>query len=90
MVKPKKHRRLLVIFLKDGKPLAQIVQKILEFGPESFESYDDHTFKIALKFLPELAKKLKGGLVRLVFNFLHELGLILLRHWMLQKLILEM
>ena len=78
LVKPKKHRRLLVIFLKDGKPLAQIVQKILEFGPESFESYDDHTFKIALKFLPELAKKLKGGLVRLVFNFLHELGLILL------------
>ncbi|MBI2052538.1 MAG: FAD-binding oxidoreductase [Candidatus Sungbacteria bacterium] len=77
LVKPKKHRRLLVIFLKNGKLLAQIVQKILGFGPESFESYDDHTFKVALKFLPELAKKLKGGLVRLCFNFLHEFVLIL-------------
>ncbi len=79
LIKPKKHHRLLVIFLKDVKLLAQITQKILRFGPESFESYDDHTFKVAIKFFPELARKLKGGLVRLGLNFLHEFWLIFLK-----------
>ncbi|MFY9493071.1 MAG: FAD-binding oxidoreductase [Minisyncoccia bacterium] len=79
LIEPKKHRRLLVIFLKDMKSLAQITQAILKFKPESFESYDDHTFKVAIRFLPELARKLKGGLIHLGFNFLHEFWLIFLK-----------
>ncbi|MBI2454232.1 MAG: FAD-binding oxidoreductase [Parcubacteria group bacterium] len=79
LIKPKKYRRLLVVFLKDIKLLAPITKKILEFGPESFESYDDHTFKVALKFLPELARKLKGGLIHLAFNFLHEFWIIFMK-----------
>lgn len=76
LVKPKNNRRLLVIFLKDLKHLAEITHKLLEFKPESLESYDDHTFKIAIKFLPDLAKKLKGNIFKLGFNFLHEFWLI--------------
>ncbi|MEK7565154.1 MAG: FAD-binding oxidoreductase [Patescibacteria group bacterium] len=76
LIKPKSDRRLLVIFLKDLKKLAEITHKLLEFKPESLESYDDHTFKIAIKFLPDLAKKLKGNIFRLGFNFLHEFWLI--------------
>ena len=76
LVKPKNHRRLLIVFLKDTKYLAEITHKLLEFKPESLESYDDHTFKIAIKFLPDLAKKLKGNVFRLAFNFLHEFWLI--------------
>ncbi|MDP3764604.1 MAG: FAD-binding oxidoreductase [bacterium] len=76
LIKPKNNRRLLVVFLKDLKRLAEITHKLLEFKPESLESYDDHTFKIAIKLLPDLAKKLKGNIFRLGFNFLHEFWLI--------------
>src|SRR3989344_3959156 len=76
LVKPKNNRRLLIIFLKDTKHLAEITRDLLEFKPESLESYDDHTFKIAIKFLPDLAKKLKGNIFKLFFNFLHEFWLI--------------
>ncbi|MEK7209415.1 MAG: FAD-binding oxidoreductase [Patescibacteria group bacterium] len=86
LICPQKHRRLLVVFLKDMSHLAEVTRRILEFSPESFESYDDHTFKVALKFLPELAKKLRGGLVRLMFNFLHEFWIIFMHG--LPKLIL--
>ena len=78
LIKPKKYRRLLVIFLKDMQTLVPITHRVLEFKPESFESYDDHTFKVAIKFLPEIAKKLKGGMIRLGLNFLHEFWLIFL------------
>ncbi len=79
LIKPKKHRRLLVIFLKDMGVLAEVVRKVLQFRPESFESYDDHTFKIAIKFLPELARQLKSGIFNLLFNFLHEFWLIFMK-----------
>ncbi len=79
LVKPKKCHRLLVMFLKDMSQLARITHKVLDFGPESFESYDDHTFKVAIKFLPELAQKLKGGIFHMMFNFLHEFWLIFMK-----------
>ncbi len=77
LVKPKKHSRLLVVFLKDLAPLADIANHILDFKPESFESYDDHTFKIAVKFLPALIKKMKGGIISLGISFLPELFAVL-------------
>ena len=79
LIKPKGYRRLLIIFLKDMNLLAQVANKVLEFKPESFESYDDHTFKVAIKFLPEMAKKLKGGIFKLGLNFLHEFWIIFLK-----------
>ena len=44
----------------------------MKFKPESFESYDDHTFRIALKFLPSLIKKMKGNFISMAFKFLPE------------------
>ncbi|MEK9183611.1 MAG: FAD-binding oxidoreductase [Patescibacteria group bacterium] len=75
LIKPKKYSKLLVIFSKDFKPLAQIVGKVLRHKPESFESFDDHTlklgirylfFRFALKFLPELYMIATSGLPKLV------------------------
>lgn len=73
LVKPKPHSRLLVIFLKDLKQLAETTTHVLKFKPESFESYDDHTFKIAVKFLPQLMKQMGGNLITLGLEFLPEL-----------------
>lgn len=75
LVHLKKFSKMLVIFLKDLNSLAKIVHKVLEFKPESFESFDDHTlklgmrylfFRFAIKFLPELWMIITGGLPRLV------------------------
>lgn len=53
-----KHREMEVIFLHDMKHLGQIIDIVLPLKPESFESYDDNTLKLALRYFPEFAKKL--------------------------------
>lgn len=66
-----KHREMMVIFLQDMSHLGQIVDAVLPLKPESFESYDDNTLKIALKFFPEFAKKLGlRGLISSGFAFM--------------------
>lgn len=73
LVKPTKHSKLLVMFLKDLKNLGNIVNRVLEFKPESFESYDDYTLKFALKFLPEIIHVFKPkNLLSLAFQFIPE------------------
>ena len=75
-VRPKKHSRLLVMFLNDVGRLGDIVHGVLAFKPESFESYDDQTlrlgmrymlFRFGFRFLPEAWMALRnGGLPKLV------------------------
>lgn len=77
LIHPKTHTSLLLIFLKDLKSLADIANHILKYSPESFESYDDHTFKIALKIFPDIAKKLKGNILKLAWSFLPEFWMML-------------
>lgn len=73
LVHPKKHSKLLVIFLYDLGNLGEIINRILEYKPESFESYDDQTLKVAVKFLPQLIKSIKSdNLISLAFQFLPE------------------
>ena len=73
LIHPKKHSTLLVIFLKDLKNLGRVVEKVLKHNPESFESYDDHTLKIALRYLPDMIKLLGAkSLVSLGIQFLPE------------------
>lgn len=60
LIKPKKKSRMLVIFLRDLAHLGDIVNRVLQFKPESFESYDDHTLKLAIQFFPEILKSIKA------------------------------
>ncbi len=53
-----KHRDMLVIFLNDTSHLGQVINEVLALSPESFESYDDNTLKLALRYFPEFAKQL--------------------------------
>jgi FAD/FMN-containing dehydrogenase len=52
------HREMMVLFLHDLKHLAEIISTVMPLKPESFESYDDNTLKLALKYFPEFAKQL--------------------------------
>ncbi|MES2087435.1 MAG: FAD-binding oxidoreductase [Patescibacteria group bacterium] len=76
LVKPKPFSSMLIIFLPSLDPLAEITQKILKFKPESFESFDDHTFKVAMKFFPAIVKKLNSNLIKLAFQFFPEFWMV--------------
>jgi FAD/FMN-containing dehydrogenase len=54
VVKPKPHRAMLVIFMSDLGILPEIVHRVLKQSPESFESYDDKTFGLAVRFMPQM------------------------------------
>ena len=59
LVPVKKHHEMEIIFLHDLDHLGQIIDTVLDLKPESFESYDDNTLKLALKYFPEFIKQLK-------------------------------
>lgn len=66
-----KHRQMMVIFLKDMSHLGEIINEVLPFQPESFESYDDNTLKLALRFFPEFARQLGiNGMIQASLAFL--------------------
>jgi FAD/FMN-containing dehydrogenase len=78
LVPIKKHSKLLVIFLKDLKHLAEIVNTVLPYKPETFESFDNYTLKIALKYLPEVIKIMKPkNVFKLGLQFIPELKMVL-------------
>ncbi len=78
LIKPKEHSTLLVILLKDLDKLADVVLRVLEYKPESFESYDDHTLRVALKFLPDMIKLLGAkNLISLGLQFLPEFWMVI-------------
>jgi FAD/FMN-containing dehydrogenase len=72
LIHPKKYSRMAVIFLKDLAPLVETVAAVMKFKPESFESFDDNTLKIALRYLFGLIKLLKQNIFGIAWNFLPE------------------
>ncbi len=74
LVRPKEHRAMLIMFLTDLDDLPEIVHRVLARKPESFESYDDKTFALAVRFLPSMLKSMGlRKMFTLGFSFLPEL-----------------
>ncbi len=77
LVKQQPYRSMLVIFLKDLSVLPEIVNRVLPFNPESFESYDDQTFKLAVKFMPQMLAQMGfARAARLGLSFVPEMLMI--------------
>ena len=73
LVPLRKHHEMIVIFLRDLSHLGKIIQTVLPFKPESFESYDDNTLRLALRFFPQFAKMLgTKGIIKTAFAFIPE------------------
>jgi FAD/FMN-containing dehydrogenase len=72
LVKVEPVSKLFVIFLPSLNNLAEIVNLILPTNPDSIESYDDATLKLAVKFFPEMAKTMKAGVIKLGLSFIPE------------------
>ena len=70
LVAVKKVSKLVVIFMKDIARLGELVDVILPHHPESLESYDDATMKLAIKFFPDFLKT-KGtwGMIKFMWSF---------------------
>ena len=64
---------VLAMFLPDIKHLSEIVNEVLPFNPDSFESYDDYSMKLAVKFFFDFFKSLGfWGAIRLGIKFMPE------------------
>lgn len=77
LVKTKKYSHLAVIFLNTLDPVADLVVELLKFHPESLESYDDKTLEVAVKLWPQVLRSMKGNIVKLGFQFLPEVFMVL-------------
>lgn len=53
LVKEKNFSGLLVLYLDDIALLPELVNTVVPTQPESFEAFDDHTMKLALRFIPK-------------------------------------
>jgi FAD/FMN-containing dehydrogenase len=69
LIEAESKSKMAVVFLRDIKDMPRVVGDIAPLSPESFEIFDDHTFRIAMKFLPQIIKNLGGSIISLARLF---------------------
>src|SRR3989344_3145829 len=67
LVPEPKHSKLVAIVMNDLEPLGRLVGEILVDNPETLETYDDKTMKLAARFFPDFLKN-KGLFGMLKFS----------------------
>ncbi|MFA6407129.1 MAG: FAD-binding oxidoreductase [Candidatus Paceibacterota bacterium] len=77
LVKAKPETGMLVVFLSDFSKVTSVVNEVLPFAPSSFESFDDQTFTLALKYFWGFLKLLAKNPFSLALAFLPEFWLVL-------------
>jgi FAD/FMN-containing dehydrogenase len=58
LVPARPHSGLLVLFLRGIDDLGELIPKILESKPATFESFDDATLWLSIRFMPSFYKML--------------------------------
>jgi FAD/FMN-containing dehydrogenase len=58
LVPSRPHSGLLVLFMKNIDDLGEVIPKVLEAKPATFESFDDATLKLSIRFMPSFLKLL--------------------------------
>ncbi|MEI9913840.1 MAG: FAD-binding oxidoreductase, partial [Candidatus Saccharibacteria bacterium] len=58
LVPVRPHSGLLVLFLKDLDDLGELIPKVMEYHPATFESFDDATLRLSIRFMPSFLKLL--------------------------------
>ena len=64
LVPHRPHSGLLVLFLRDISALGDLIPTVLKHKPASFESFDDQTLMLSIRFMPSFLKLL--GLPRFI------------------------
>lgn len=79
LVPHKAHSGLLVMFLRDIDDLGELIPAVLKHNPATFESFDDKTLWLSIKFMPSFLKMLgPKRFIALLINLIPD-GLQLLR-----------
>jgi len=79
LVPHRPHSGLLVLFMKNIKDLGELIPKVLSHKPATFESFDDQTLLLSLRFMPAFYQRLGfKKFVHLLFSLIPD-GLQLLR-----------
>jgi FAD/FMN-containing dehydrogenase len=69
---------MIVIFLRDIAAIADVVNDVLRFKPETFESFDDKTLWFTLRFLPDFVRIIgASNIISLGLQFLPEAWMVL-------------
>ena len=58
LVPARAHSGLLVLFLRGMDDLGELIPKVLESKPATFESFDDQTLWLSIRFMPSFLKML--------------------------------
>ncbi|HTE57831.1 MAG TPA: FAD-binding oxidoreductase [Verrucomicrobiae bacterium] len=70
---------VLVAFMRNTKNLGQVINEVVSQNPTSFESFDNYTLMLSIKFFPYFRKTLGwGGLIKLAFQLIPD-AFVLLR-----------
>jgi FAD/FMN-containing dehydrogenase len=56
LVPHRPHSGLLVLFMKNIDDLGEVIPKVLESKPATFESFDDQTLFLSIRFMPSFKK----------------------------------
>ncbi len=79
LVPARAHSGLLVLFLKNINDLGELIPTVLKHKPATFESFDDATLWLSIRFMPSFLKMLGWKrFIRLLINLIPD-GLQLLR-----------
>lgn len=71
LVKARPESGLLVLFLKDINKLGEIINVVLKHKPATFESFDDATLLLSIRFMPYFLKMLGlKAFVKLLFGLI--------------------
>ena len=77
LVQVPKESAMAVIFLKDWQSLPTVLREAAEFQPSSMESFDNHTFRLALKFWRGVLGILSRNPITLLWGFCPEIKMVL-------------
>ncbi len=89
LVPAKKHSQMVVIYMSEGDidKLGKIINTVLPLKPESFETYDDSTLRLAVKYFFEFRRALGANIFSTALKFLPEFWMTLTGQ--IPKLILQ-
>lgn len=79
LVPVKKKHGMLVVYLRNFDNIPEIVNTVLRYKPESFESFDNYTFKLAMKFFASFGGVMQTSLIGLGLAFIPDFFEVLLK-----------
>jgi FAD/FMN-containing dehydrogenase len=69
-----KYSRMVVMFMHSIERLGEVVDEVMRYEPESFESYDDYSMKLAIKFAGDFFTTLGFfGAIKLGLQFIPDI-----------------